>query len=101
MDEPEFASEVGDEVRIALKVTPKSRRLGFAGVAGGALRVHVHEAPEDGRATEAVLRLVADALSVRRSDVVLRAGATSPKKVVAVRGTSLAAVKALADDQRK
>jgi uncharacterized protein len=40
--------------------------------------------PVDGRATESVLRAVADALGVRTRDVRLRRGATSRDKLLAV-----------------
>lgn len=46
----------------------------------------VRALPEDGRANDALLRLVAQALDVARSDCSLAAGAKGRVKSVAVRG---------------
>lgn len=46
--------------------------------------MRVAEPPEDGRANEAVLRLVADALGIPRRSVELVAGHASRDKVVAI-----------------
>jgi len=48
--------------------------------------VAVTAPPVDGRATEAVLRAVADALGLRPRDLALKAGATSRDKLLEVTG---------------
>lgn len=65
---------------IALRVTPRARRNSIA-VSDGVIRVHVTAVPEDGKANEAVARLLADALGVARSRLVLLRGATSRDKL--------------------
>jgi uncharacterized protein YggU (UPF0235/DUF167 family) len=73
------------EQRFAIRVRPGASRTSVGGSwAGGALVVAVTERAVDGRATEAALRAVADALGVRRGDVSLVRGATSRDKLVAV-----------------
>lgn len=71
-----------------IRVRPGAGRVGvggrWAGPRGDALIVAVTERAVDGRATEAALRAVADALGVRRSDVRLVRGAVSRDKLVAV-----------------
>lgn len=71
-----------------MKVQPKSRRPGIGGLAadGEALRVAVTEAPEDGRANEAVRRALAAALGIAPSAVELAQGATSRLKSFRIAG---------------
>lgn len=75
-------------MRITIKVRPSSPRtwVGPDPTAATGLLVRVNAPPVDGRATEAALRAVADALGVRRRDVSLVTGATSRTKVVEVDG---------------
>jgi uncharacterized protein YggU (UPF0235/DUF167 family) len=50
--------------------------------------VRVTAPPEAGRANEAVLALLADALGVRRRDLALTSGRTSRDKVVTLSGVT-------------
>lgn len=63
----------------------------------GALVVRVAERPVDGRATEAALVALADAVGVKRREVALVTGASSRTKVVEVPDACEAAVAALLD----
>jgi uncharacterized protein YggU (UPF0235/DUF167 family) len=51
--------------------------------------VRVSAPPERGRANDAVLRVLADVLGVRRTDVRVVAGATGKDKLVEVEGLTL------------
>jgi uncharacterized protein (TIGR00251 family) len=75
-----------DGVRLCLRVAPGARRDAFVGVHGDALKLAVRAVPEKGRANDAVLRVLADALGVAARQVSLVAGGASRDKVVAVRG---------------
>ena len=55
---------------------------------GETLRVRVTAPPVDGRANEALIRLLAAVLDVPRGDVRLVGGQTSREKVVAIDGLS-------------
>jgi uncharacterized protein len=72
--------------RLRLRVVPGSTRPGIVGRLGEAWKVRVAEAPERGRANEAVLDLLAEALSLPRRDVSLVAGHASRDKIVEVDG---------------
>jgi uncharacterized protein len=72
--------------RLKLRVSPGARRPGLAGRHGDAWKVRVAEPPEDGRANEAVLRLLAETLDVPRGSVVLVSGHASRDKVVILDG---------------
>ena len=68
----------------AIRVQPASSRTSIGGRRGDALVVRVTQPAVGGRATEAALTAVAQALGVRRQAVRLLRGATSRDKVVAV-----------------
>jgi uncharacterized protein len=72
--------------RLKLRVSPGARRPGFAGRHGDAWKVRVAEPPEDGRANEAVLRLLAEMLDVPRAQVALVSGHASRDKIVVLDG---------------
>jgi uncharacterized protein (TIGR00251 family) len=74
---------------IPIRVTPRSARPGIGGWRAAAdgreeLEVRVAEAPADGAANDAVLRLLAKALGTSRSQVEIISGAASRHKRVAV-----------------
>lgn len=70
--------------RLAVKVVPSSSRDAVAGWLGEALKVRVSAAPERGRANDAVLRVIADALGVEKDRVRIATGAGSPRKLVEI-----------------
>ena len=74
---------------VAIRVTPRSARPGIGGWRAGAdgrdqIEVRVAEAPADGAANAAVVKLLARALGVSRAEVRLVSGAASRHKRVAV-----------------
>ena len=75
--------------QIAIRVVPRSSRPGVGGWREGAdgrreLEVRVAEAPADGAANAAAVKLLAEALGVGKSAVRIVSGATSRHKRVAV-----------------
>jgi uncharacterized protein len=73
-------------IQLRLRVQPRASRSELAGIHGDAFRVRVSAPPVDGAANEAVIRLLADLLSVPGSTVQVVAGMTSRSKVVRVEG---------------
>jgi uncharacterized protein len=71
---------------LRLRVVPGTTHPGVVGRLGDAWKVRVTAPPEGGRANEAVLALLADALGVRRRDLELISGRTSRDKVVTLSG---------------
>jgi uncharacterized protein YggU (UPF0235/DUF167 family) len=69
--------------RIAVRVTPRAAANRIV-LAGDRIRVYVTTVPEDGKATAAVVRLLAKALGVPGSRLSLLRGATSRDKVFVV-----------------
>jgi uncharacterized protein (TIGR00251 family) len=84
-------SAASDGVRVALRVMPKSsanRILGCAGEADGGrvLKVAVTAAPEDGKANEAVIALLAKAWQLPKRDLSIATGAAARRKLLHVAG---------------
>lgn len=67
-----------------MRVRPGAARSSVGGDYAGALVIHVTAPAVDGRATQAALAALADALGVPRREVRLVAGAASRTKVVEV-----------------
>lgn len=68
---------------IAVRVTPKASRERIA-VEDGVIRVYVTVVPEDGKANQAVVKLLAKALGLAKTRLVLVRGATARDKVFRV-----------------
>ena len=67
-----------------------ARRNGIRGEQAGALQVSVTQAPEKGKANKAIVAVLADGLSLRKSQIELIAGESSPQKRFLVRGMKIA-----------
>ena len=78
--------------RVRLRVSPGAGKAGIVGRHGDAWKVRVTAAPEHGRANEAVLRLVAEALAVPRDALTLVAGHGGRDKIVELTGLGPALV---------
>ncbi|APR83883.1 Hypothetical protein A7982_09232 [Minicystis rosea] len=81
-------SERAGAVRFPVHVRPKSSRSAILGVREGALDVALTAPPADGAANAELVKLLAQALEVRRGDVSIVAGASSRSKLIEVNGTS-------------
>jgi uncharacterized protein (TIGR00251 family) len=80
-----------DGVRLAVRLTPKASAERIAGLADEAdgsitLKVSVNAPPEDGKANAALLKLLARALDVPRSDLAIVLGATQRHKIIHIAG---------------
>lgn len=72
--------------RLSLRVSPGAARSFVVGRHGDGWKVRVAAAPEDGKANDAVVRLLADTLSVPVKDVQIVSGRASRDKTVALAG---------------
>lgn len=81
-----------ESVRIALRVAPSSATAAVVGPYLEGWKLRIEAAPERGKANAAVVRLLAEVLSVPPGAVVVVAGHKSRNKVVQIEGVSLDAV---------
>ncbi|MFA5038161.1 MAG: DUF167 domain-containing protein [Candidatus Omnitrophota bacterium] len=71
---------------IEVKVITRASRNHVVEEAPGRLRVYLTKAPEKGKANKALIDLVAEYFSVRKSDVVIKKGLHSSLKLLLVPG---------------
>jgi uncharacterized protein (TIGR00251 family) len=86
-----------DGVRLVVRLTPRASRSGVVGIVAGtdgrsALQLRLAAPPVDGAANKALIAFLADALDLRKSDIVIRSGETSRPKVLHLAGDSAAII---------
>ncbi|MDX6491328.1 MAG: uncharacterized protein QOD43_1573 [Gaiellaceae bacterium] len=72
--------------RVRLRVSPGARRCELVGRHGDGWKVRVTAPPEDGRANDALLDLLAKRLDLPRRSLSIVSGHTSREKVVRLEG---------------
>jgi uncharacterized protein (TIGR00251 family) len=75
---------------LPVRAQPGAKRTGVQGEQNGALKVAVTAPPQEGRANEALIEALRDALELKRSQVELVGGATGRDKRVLIRGVTRA-----------
>lgn len=86
---PLRATEASDAVTVDIVVQPRASREGIS-LMGDRLKVSVNAPPVDGKANEALIRVLADALSVPKANIEILRGETGRRKTVRIRGVTLA-----------
>ena len=79
--------------RIALRVQPRARRDEIGGERDGALLVRVTAPPVDGKANDAVRRLLAKRLGIAPGRVSIVRGGSGRDKLVEIEGMQVGAVR--------
>ncbi len=85
--------EAGGAV-LEVLVQPRASRTRAVGEHDGRLKVQLAAPPVEGEANRALIEFLAEALRVRKADVVLQRGETGRRKTVRVAGVSAAQVRA-------
>ncbi len=81
MSLPNLSHLAAPGAEIAVRVTPRASRNAVLLAEDGSIRVAVTAVPEGGKATAAVQKLLAKALGVAKTRLVLLRGATARDKV--------------------
>jgi uncharacterized protein YggU (UPF0235/DUF167 family) len=84
---------VAQAAQIRVRLTPRAAREQIAAGDGGSYLVRVIAPPVDGRANEALCRLIARRAGIAPSRVTLVRGAKSREKVVSVEGIDAATLR--------
>jgi uncharacterized protein (TIGR00251 family) len=76
-------------VLLPVRASAGARDNGLRGYQDGALKVAVTQAAEKGKANKAIIVVLAKSLGLRRSQIELASGMTSPQKKFLIRGVSV------------
>ena len=82
----EALSEGKGGLYLNVHAQPGARRPQLRGLHGDALKIAVSQPPQEGKANEAIVRVVADALQLAANDVELVAGQSSRRKRLFLHG---------------
>ena len=85
-------TEHADGCILAVRAQPGARRNGIVGVHAGMLKVAVTAPPDKGRANDAIVDVLTEALGLKRSQIELVSGPTSRQKKFLLRGVSAAVI---------
>lgn len=72
-------------MKISVKVLPKSSKNEIVGWEGEILKVRLTAAPEKGKANESLIALLAKEYGVSKSSITILKGTTSQKKLVEIK----------------
>jgi uncharacterized protein (TIGR00251 family) len=89
-----FAKDVVDGCTLSVRVHPGARKNGVTGVHADAVKIALTAPPVDGKANDALIAFLADALRLPHARIVLVSGSTSRAKMVRITGKSAAEVAA-------
>ena len=78
--------QVDDGVLLPVHAQPGARKNAIVGLHAGRLKVAVTQAPEKGKANITLVKVLAGALGLKRSQLSLRSGPTSSRKTFLVTG---------------
>jgi uncharacterized protein len=84
-----YLEQRGPALLLHLKVVPNSSRTQLAGILGNALKIKIAQPPEDNKANQAVIQLLAEILSIPPAAITLIAGHTRPQKTVQLANLTL------------
>lgn len=77
-----------DGVLLPVKIVPGASRTRYGGELDGRAKFAVAAPPEKGKANAALIAFLAKRLGLRRQDITIRQGATSPAKTLHIAGIS-------------
>ncbi|MFZ2188718.1 MAG: DUF167 domain-containing protein [Candidatus Moraniibacteriota bacterium] len=76
-------------MRIYIKVIPRSSRNLVEKISEGEYRVRLTAPPVDGKANEALVKLLAEYFNISKSAISIVGGKSTPRKMVDVEGAGL------------
>lgn len=87
MDVPAL-EQTPDGVLLPVQAQPRARKNMLAGWHAGRLKVHITQAPEKGKANQALLKLLVKELDLKRSQIELVSGETASLKLFRIEGVT-------------
>jgi len=87
-----FAKDVSDGCTLSVRVHPGARKNAVIGIHADALNVALTAPPVDGKANEALIAFLAEALRLPQARIAIIAGISSRTKTLRITGKSAAEV---------
>jgi uncharacterized protein (TIGR00251 family) len=87
-----FAKDVADGCTITVRAHPGARKNGVTGIHADAVKIALTTPPVDGKANEALVAFLAEALRLPRARISIVAGLSSRTKTLRIAGKSAAEV---------
>jgi uncharacterized protein (TIGR00251 family) len=82
--------EANGAVTFAVKVVPRASKNEIAGIQGDSIKVRLTAPPVKGKANSALIKFLAEKFGVSRAQIEIVSGETSKRKIVQLRGVSVA-----------
>jgi uncharacterized protein (TIGR00251 family) len=89
-----FANDVADGCTVAVRIHPGARKNSVTGVHADAVKIALAAPPVDGKANQALIAFLAEALRLPRKRIAIVSGVSSRAKMVRITGKSAAEVAA-------
>jgi hypothetical protein len=85
--------EPESQATLSIRIQPRASKNGIGVMENGKLKIRLTAPPVDGAANEALVKFLADALSVAKSQVEILSGHTSREKIIRISGKNDAEVR--------
>lgn len=86
------AQDVADGCTLSVRIHPGARKNAVTGLHAGAVKIALTAPPVDGKANQALIAFLAEALHLPRTRIALVSGLTSRTKTIRITGKSAAEV---------
>ena len=96
----EWLRKGNGHITLTLHIQPGAKKTEVTGLYGDALKIRLAAPPVDGKANAALIDFVAERLGLAKSDVKLKSGQTSRRKVIEVNASPEAAEQGLFMEKR-
>ena len=84
----EWIKETAKGVLLPVRAVPRASKNEIQGIHGDALKVRLQAPPVEGKANQALIRFLSDALDIPRSQLSIASGETGRNKAVLITGIS-------------
>lgn len=88
MSDMEWIKETLKGVLLSVRAVPRASKNEIQGVHGDALKVRLQAPPVEGKANEALIRFLSDALDISRAQLSIASGETGRNKKILISGIS-------------
>lgn len=97
----EWIRETTEGVLLPVRAVPRASKNGIQGILGDALKVRLQAPPVEGKANQALIRFLSDALDIPRSQLSIASGDTGRNKTVLITGITKKALVSLLTNKMK